>query len=60
MDFALGIAIPTLLAGQRSGVGWVPLVAFSVLLGVPGGIAVGRWIVPVEGLPPGERGAPSR
>ena len=52
-DFVIGLAIPVLLAGRRTGVGWLPLVAFTLLLGVPGGIAAGRWIIPAEGLPPG-------
>jgi hypothetical protein len=51
-DFVVGIGIPVLLAGHRTGVGLVPLVVFSLLLGVPIGSAIGRWLVPAEGLQP--------
>jgi hypothetical protein len=50
-DFTIGLAIPTLLVGRETDVGALPLAVFSLMLGVPGGRAIGRWLVPPEGIP---------
>jgi hypothetical protein len=50
IDFVVGLGIPVFLAGLKTGVGVLPLAVFSLMIGVPGGAAVGKWLVPTEGL----------
>ena len=49
-SFAVGFGIPVLFGGLKAGVGVLPLTVFSLMIGMPGGIAVGRWVVPEGGL----------
>lgn len=51
-DFTVGLAIPVLLLGPNTGIDALPLAVYSVAIGVPSGVAVGRWLVPVGGLQP--------
>ena len=52
-DFTIGLLIAVLLVGPKTGIDALPLAVYSLMIGVPGGLAVGRWLVPSEGICPG-------
>jgi hypothetical protein len=54
--FAVGLELPMLVGGLAADADRVRLLgvlSVLALAGVPGGVAVGRWIVPTGGLPAG-------
>ena len=51
-DFTVGLAVPVLLLGPKTGIDALPLAVYSLAIGVPSGVAVGRWLVPAGGLLP--------